>query len=352
MRSEDRNTLSSALLVVIAVLLIFVSGCKKGAEERGESKIAPKVIVQHGETVLTLDKSAQEKSGIVVAPLKSVFHREEFQAYGTVLRPEALIDIRSSYLAAKASSERAEAALDVSRKEYERLKKLNEDNRNISDKALQAASAALVSNEADAYASRERLQAVKQAALVQWGGVVAEWIFNPSPEFNHLTELNEVLIRITLPSDRVIEAAPASIRIQASGPKLFSARFVSRAPSADRHTQGIGFLYAASSHPFLIPGLNVGSFIPVGPSIKGVIVPFSAVVWSQNKAWAYVQTDPEHFSRREVPTVNPVRGGKGYFVREGFTPGEMAVIAGAQILMSQELLPSQPTGGGEEDEDD
>jgi hypothetical protein len=81
--------------------------------------------------------------------------------------------------------------------------------------------------------------------------------------------------------------------------------------------------------------------------MKGLIVPVSAVVWSEGKAWVYLQTAPDHFSRRVVHTGVPVE--KGFFVTQGFTPGDRIVTQGAQALLSEELL-LHGQGGGETDE--
>lgn len=351
MRFEKRKKLLLFVLpTAIAALLNLVPGCTDG-QEKHQSKAVPDVIIRNSETMLTLDKSALEKSGIIAAPLKAVLHKEEFQAYGAVIQPDALIDIRNRYISAKASADKTDAALDASRKEYERLKKLNEDNRNISDKVLQAAGSESASKEADASASRERLQAVKQGAAAQWGKVVSGWIFNSSAEFTQLAELKIILIRITLPADKFIETAPMTISIRSQGLKPVSAWLVGRAPVADPRTQGMAFLYASPSYPsLLIPGMNVWAVMAFGGNIRGVVIPLSAVVWSQGKAWAYVQEDMDHFARREVQVSTTVQD--GYFVREAFMPGEKVVIKGAQILLSRELLPSKPSGGGEEEEED
>ena len=77
--------------------------------------------------------------------------------------------------------------------------------------------------------------------------------------------------------------------------------------------------------------------------MKGLIVPTSAVVWSEGKAWVYQQTAADHFTRRAVPTDIPVE--KGFFVAEGFSPGDKLVTRGAQALLSEELLLHGQSGG-------
>jgi hypothetical protein len=70
-------------------------------------------------------------------------------------------------------------------------------------------------------------------------------------------------------------------------------------------------------------------------------------VWSEGKAWAYVQTAPNQFSRRELATDAPVDN--GYFASAGFAAGTKVVSRGAQTLLSEESV-LEGYGGGETDE--
>ena len=137
--------------------------------EKRQAKAEPKVTLQNGMAVLTLEAAAQKNAGIAATPLEAALYIRELRAYGTVLQPGPLIDIRDGCIKARASIDKATAALEKSGREYERLKKLNEDEQNISDKVLQAASAEMHSDQADLSASREGLQAVRRAAVARWG---------------------------------------------------------------------------------------------------------------------------------------------------------------------------------------
>jgi hypothetical protein len=78
-----------------------------------------------------------------------------------------------------------------------------------------------------------------------------------------------------------------------------------------------------------------------------VVVPASAVVWSEGKAWAYLQTGARQFSRRELATDSPVDA--GYFVTAGFSVTNKVVTRGAQSLLSEEAV-LEGYGGGASDE--
>ncbi len=341
--------------LVIVILLIGVGlliwGLTRGRKElppesRKSVKAAPQASGEQQKTDIVFNRLAQERSGIVAAPLQSMSHREEIQAYGIVLQLQNLADVRNRYVQAKAQAENAATRAKVSKKEYERLKALNEDNKNVSDKALQAGEAAWRSDEVDLRASQEALPALEGAVQQQWGDVIARWVFEGSPDFYKLIQQQDVLVQMTLSPGVHPSPLPETVSIQLPDGTFMSARFVSLSPRTDPRIQGMSFFYLAPGNPVrLLPGMNVVGRMPTGPEIKGFFVPASSVVWWQGKAWVYLQTNSDRFVRRNVPADNPVKG--GYFVVKGFKTGERIVVKGAQLLLSEEFFSKSQAGGGE-----
>jgi len=326
--------------VGIAGLLIwaFLAGRKELAleQERERPIKAPtRVSVEEGEPVVTLDKTTQSKAGIVVVSLQPMDHRQQLSAYGTVLQIQGLVDLYKSYSAAKAQVEQTRAALEASRKEYERLKALR-DNQNISAKVFQAAEATWRSDEANARGAQEALRASEAAARDQWGPVLLQWLVDSTPEFDRLIHSQDLLVQLTLPYGARISAPPQNALVQLGEGKPISVRLVSQSSRTDPRIQGRSFFYVATgAGGALLPGMNVSAYLPVGAALKGVTVPASAVVWWQGKAWVYVQKDAEHFVRREITTDAPVT--EGWFVARGFSAGSKLVVTGAQLLLSEEF---------------
>ena len=92
-------------------------------------------------------------------------------------------------------------------------------------------------------------------------------------------------------------------------------------------------------------GMRLHVWLPgTGYSGQGIGIPDSAIVWYAGEAWAYVQTDAETFSRRNLETEADM--GSGWLVNKHFQPGERIVISGAQTLLSEEFKWAIP------DEDD
>ncbi|MBI1929786.1 hypothetical protein HYR99_36745 [Candidatus Poribacteria bacterium] len=209
--------LKSIMAIVVAggigalLMWTFMKGHKGFATEQDSAppvKEAAGASIQGGESVLTLGKEAQIKSGLVVAPLETIPHQAELRAYGVVVELQEVVDLYSNYSAAKVQVEKMRASLGASRKDYERVKALYEDNRNVSEKAFQAAEATWRSDEASARAAQDALHSLEATARQRWGGVLAKWLFEASPAFDRLIKQEDVLIQITLPSDVQISSAP------------------------------------------------------------------------------------------------------------------------------------------------
>jgi len=213
MKLHKKLLLVIIVLIGVSTLLIwaFLGGRKELAmeQEREQPVKAPsRVSILDGESVVTLSRAEEIKNGIVVAPLQPVSHQEKLKAYGTVMELRDLFDLYNSYVAAKAQVEKATASLDASQREYERLKPLHENNRNISDKTFQAAEAAWRSNEADAHAAQAAVHAIEATVRQRWGAVIARWLVEKSPVFNRLKQQQDVLIQTTLPPDTHLASAP------------------------------------------------------------------------------------------------------------------------------------------------
>jgi len=325
----------------IGALLVwaFLQGRKELAIEQGLErpvKSPLRVSIQDGESTIMLDQGSQTKSGITVAPLKSVSHRKELKAYGIVAELQDLVDLRNSFATAKAQVERTQVNLEASRKEYQRAKVLHEDNRNISDKVFQAAEATWRSDEASARAARDALHVLEATVRQRWGAILAKWLFDSSPAFDRLIQRQDVLLQVTLPLGTHLSPAPQYARVQTADGRLASATFVSPSPRTDPRIQGMSFFYLASAQATgLLPGMNILAYLPVGPRAQGVIIPSSAIARWQGKAWVYVQKDSDRFVRREISTETPVED--GWFIKKGLAAGDRVVVSGAQQLLSEEF---------------
>jgi hypothetical protein len=321
------------------LLLTLLGGCQNRAEKKDEhteaqTKKAPaQITVENGQTLITLDAATQKRLGFTVATLASTVTRSAATFPAAVLSVQELATFRNAYVATQAQLQKARVQADVAGKEYTRLKALRE-NQNISEKSLQSAEAALQSDEADVRAAEQQLNLQASSLRQEWGAAVTKWTTEGSANFQRVLGGGEALVQMTLPSGSAF-APPKSISLELPNGKRTSASFVSTFGRVDPRVQGRSFLYVASGQP-LPPGLNLVARLSIGEPLKGVVIPASAVVWSEGKAWVYTQVSSDGFTRSALATEVPVDD--GYFAGEGFVAGAKIVTVGAQALLSEEML--------------
>lgn len=297
-----------------------VSG--KTSSARPEADAAPGV---------TLDAEAMERGGIETAPVAQGSHKAEIEAIATALPAQELIDAAAAISAAKAQAEKADAALAASRREHMRLKGLHADDRNVSDKAVEAAEAVRRGDEAAFLAARVGLDAVVNGTRRRWGDPLTNSVLENGPLFRRLAEGKEVLLRVASPSGQRLPAPP-TLEIGADASRSMTAKLISVSPQTDPRIQGTAYLYAIAADG-VAPGMTLAARLPSGPEEKGATLPASALVWWQGKAWGYVPTATGRFERREVVGARQVAD--GWFVPD-FPAGSVAV-RGVQTLLSEEL---------------
>lgn len=347
------NTGSIGVVFVTLLMLALLGACghrfdADDTDRQDQTKKGPaQVSVENGQTVLSLDTATQNRLGLEVVTLATTVSRQQLTSPAVVLSVQDLAASRNSYVAMQEQLQKSRVAADVARREYTRLKTLFDANQNISEKALQSAQGALETNETEVRAREQQLNLQESVVRQEWGSVAAKWTVEDSPEFQRLLDQREVLVQMTMPSGTT-PGAPNTISLEMTGGTNAKASLISIFPKVDPRIQGRSFLYLAQALPGLVPGANLIAHLSVGREMKGLIVPASAVVWSEGKAWIYQQTDSNRFTRRAVTTDTPVE--KGFFVTRGFSPGDRVVSQGAQALLSEESLQPGRTGGASDED--
>ncbi|MGE5285254.1 MAG: efflux RND transporter periplasmic adaptor subunit [Actinomycetota bacterium] len=334
--------LMGCVLAAICAVLVwaYLMGRKDLAEEKERElpvKTASRVSTRDGETAVTLDRETQARIGIVAVPLETTRQTGEITAYGTVLPLQDLAGFMNGYVSAKGRLEEAQASLDASGKEYERLKNLHDEDRNVSDRVLEAGEAKWRADLAGVRAARDALRSLEGTAAQKWGNVVAGWIVAGSPSLERLIRQRDFLVLVTLPSGASMLSPPKSANLRGPSGDSVRSTLVSSAPATDPRIQGMSFFYLAQAGRAgsLLPGMDVAAFLAVGPKREGTMIPASAVVWWQGKGWIYLQEGPVRFFRRSIATDAPVVG--GWFVTSRFAPEDRLVVTGAQLLLSEEF---------------
>ena len=339
MKSIISTVIVFLVILAIAGGLIWGFDAKradKAAEAESEANVqAPsRVKSENGHTVLSFDTSAQKANGILTTALSPTQLQIENQATGVVVQLQPLLDLKASFNTPATDLLRTRANARASQAEYERLRQLNQDGKNASDKAVEAARAAAESDAALVQNAQQAITVLKGSALLHWGPVVAGWLEGNTPQMDALLMQRRFLLQVT-PTTATRFSAPKHAIVQFADGTHAEAGFVSVLPQLDSRLQVPSLLYEIAAHPGLVPGMNLNVFLASGRPQRGAIIPSDAVVWSQGTAWCYVEEASGEFVRTAVQTSNPVSS--GWFVTEGIDPNARVVTSGAQTLLSEEF---------------
>jgi hypothetical protein len=353
MKKSMKWFVTALLLVAAAVVIaaVFAPAKHSDADQRHKEAVAsPAHLSDHnGLAVINLDLQGQRRANIRIVRLKPTSMRTELSATAVVLAVGGLAATRNNYVAAaRTKLERDQAHLIVLHSQYQRVKQLYEENQNMSLKAMQDAETAYGDSKAQLAIDKQdaglQLDVVRQS----WGSVVTDWIAQNKPILEAILQQQDFLVQVVFPPGEVA-TPPRTLYLHLPSGHFVASRFVSPFPQVNLEIQGISFLYLVPARPGLAIGMNLVVSVPVGQSLHGTLIPGDAVVWSHANAWVYEETSPSTFTRRMVPTGNPLPD--GYFVSgDTFAPGAKIVTSGAQALLSEELILSGQ-GGAEGDTD-
>lgn len=321
--------LASALLGALITLAIVHKGAKEETSEAKPAETAERVAVESGETIVSIDAETAARSHLTVAPLKSSQQSQSATSYATAVDVRDLVDARNQLEVARAQAEQARARLAAAQAEYARSKTLHDDNRNVSDRVLQEAEANVRAEQAGVASAEATMRAAASGVGQRWGNVVANAFASHAQWIDDLMSNRRVLVQVVSAGQ-----PPRKIALQTAQGDV-EATFVSPAVRVDPRVQGRSWFYIAPARN-IGPGMALTARIAQGASRSGVIVPREAVVWSDGRAWIYVERAANRFARTEIDTGSPASN--GYFVTT-LAPGTRVVVSGAQQLLSEESKP-------------
>ena len=323
--------MNKAILGILVGLVLGAAGTAiylkypQAKPEQRSEKPAEASFLQHdadGRTLVKVDQETQTRMGLKVESLAAAQISPEVKGYGRVLDPAPL-----AALVTEATS--AQASLEASTKEFERVKALYSQNQNASARALEMAEAAMKHDQIS-------LASVQSRLLLGWGQAIASQA--DLATFVHSLAVQEItLVRVDLPLGERFSAPPIGGRIAPAGApeKLTEAQYLGLAPSIDPQMQGQGFLFLAKAESVPVGAAAIAWLTVPGDPLRGIKVPEAAILRHQGEAWVYVQTDRVAFVRRQVTLNHPVEG--GWLIAGELTSDERIVVSGAHMLLSEEL---------------
>lgn len=343
MKRAHATLIAATVALAAAALLIrgFIAGrSEAAADARSEEPVTPAVQVTQnplGPPTLTVNPGLQKQAGIEVREARSALYQQHIEAYGSVLELQPLTGIANTLASANAQRAIAQAKVAASRAALRRARLLFNDDQNFSRAQLQAAEAAFETDEASLRAAQVQAANAAAEAYQAWGPVLGRSLAANSPLAQSLLQHRKVLIQITLPLDASVASPPRTAAIESTGGKPVNAQLVSAAVSTDPRIQGASYFFTAAAGSGLLPGMNVTALLPAGGPGQGIAIPAAAVVWLQGDAWVYLRTGRDAFARRRISTAEPQPDGDYVVAAQSLPAHAVLVVAGAQMLLSQEF---------------
>jgi hypothetical protein len=282
-------------------------------------------VTAGGPKAITLEPAAQMRFGVLVTTLKAATAPRGVATTARVLDPSRLLQLDGELSSAAAT-------FAASRAEAVRTRKLYVEDRTASARAVEAASA-------QEQADLQKVNAARRQLALEWGGGIAGLTaHNRSALLNELSRGHASLARVEIPATVAMPGVGTGIELRGnSESEVFAARTLGSLPTADPRLQTRGVLVEVKGDAARLPiGQMLSAQIPVANDapVAGVILPRSALLRRDSGVWAYVQTAPNTFVRREVHDYHPVAG--GWFVTSGFAAGDRVVAGGAAALLGIE----------------
>ena len=186
-----------------------------------------------------------------------------------------------------------------------------------------------------------------------FSGVIAERGFIPGGRVEAGTPLftvvdpSRVWLRVRLPADAasaITRYARAVFTVEGSTQPMQTTRVVTVGSVLDPETRTVPVVFEAGNAGGMV---KIGQFarasVPVGGTVRGVVIPNDAILDDNGTPVAYVQLGGETFERR-VLTLGDTDGARTQVV-EGIRAGEMVVTVGAYQVRLASLSPEGFSGG-------
>ena len=263
----------------------------------------------------------QSRLGIVVQRLAAARQSTEIDAFAKVLDPAPLVQTDSDL-------ETAEAAAAASSAQAKR------------SQALHAADGSIAAKDVEAAVSQARQDALKVALLrrqlaLAWGPGVARMSAAARVRLvRALAAGSAALVHVdTHNNDGQAGARFVKVDI---GDGSARGVVIGPARAAEPRLQSSGLIVEVTGPQAILlsVGLTQSAHIESSKPQSGIVLPRAAVVRFRGSDWVYIRSGPAAFERRLVQS--PVAEEDGFFVTQGFAPGDEVVVQGAQALFAAE----------------
>ncbi|MEZ5559738.1 MAG: hypothetical protein R3E86_14495 [Pseudomonadales bacterium] len=299
-------------LAGVTMLAILALSAGAGSAEAPTADSGPSV---------ELSAEQMQRMGVAVQPLAARSIGESVPVYVRAVDIVPLLALQSDLRATR-------SAVAASQRELDRLSQLAAQDASASARSVEAARAA-------AAADASRLELLERRSRIEWSPELAARIQAAPQLVESLARGETALVRADAPGRPNGVDGEVTIEI-GSGATPVTGEPVGRCATADPRMQTIG-LYAMVSGAgaaFVRPGRVFDGEVRTAQRTVGVVLPRSAVVRVDGSSWVYLRTADSTFQRRVLKDARVIDD--GWFARQGFEPGDVVVVAGAESLYAVE----------------
>jgi hypothetical protein len=346
-----KNKLSILLIVqVLLILILLWLLIYFGRDEYNGTNISnntpkisqPLLDSNNGINFITLSSDIQKNSGIKTLAIQSSIYKKNLTNYATVLNIDILIEQRNRFNEIKNQINILTNELDRDKKNYERFKLLNDDNKNVSDKALQEVRVTFENTKIKLHATQELVSGIKQNIRAQWGETILSMIDKGIKKelFEFLIEGKARIVKVTL-AENTSNEPPKNISLALIDnlEEKFLANYLAEAPTLDKSLKGKTYFYIVFNNKLRIDSKVIADLVQenlTSDSEKYLAIPKEAVIWNAGQAWIYLKTSENKFVRKVIETDN--ESPNGWVIKEEhIKENDLIVINGAQLLLSEEF---------------
>lgn len=313
----------------------------------------PGVALAQSAPVLSVQWTAaqQASSGVHVQHLAAgVFHPVR-DATASVLDPAPLLRMQAAVATASARLEAAQTRQTLAQLRARRDEGLYTHGQNVALAQVQQSQAAADAARADVMVAQATLRAARATLRANVGAALDTRLARDATLRRSIADGRDEVVDLTLPPGMRLGSA-ARVRLHTPDGGVLPLAIVGPAASASRALQGMRYVGIARATDALMPGLQLRADVTSGTAQHGVLVPSSAVVWSNGRALVFIAGEASAsgartFQARPTSTASPLPGG---YLQPGWDAVDV-VTQGAGLLLTPPPSPHAAPATGDGDDD-
>ena len=196
--------LQALLIITLFWGLVFFAKDEYDARqtEQAEEIEAPsRVTSAQGMNIVSLGLATQQNSGIKTEIVNTANHQASIKSFGVIVAIDSLIEAKTQYLNLQSQINLTRAASKQNLTQYARLKALNNDDKNVSDLAVQQALVLVDTDKASLIAAQNQIKNLQNSLKLQWGEQLTNLVFKEklAPHLAGLLNRKNVLVQVSVP---------------------------------------------------------------------------------------------------------------------------------------------------------